>query len=175
MVSLFTILFTLCSFSLSDLALGGSNDSVSEATEAGESCGKSIKALYTQYKEDGKLDFSNASNLINVASLANSISKIKDQDKDTDFYKEFAAGVVSGSMQTVSDSNVNDVISALSDIDLGSIGKAQENSSETASDKGKKVAALLGGAAKSGNSNSSESDNQAGSQLNDLFNNLFGK
>lgn len=175
MVPLVAILFTLCSFSLSDLALGGSKDSVSEATEAGESCGKAIKALYTQYKEDGKLDFSNASNLINAAALANSVSKIKGQDKDTDFYKEFAAGVVSGSMQMVSDSNVNDVISALSDIDLGSIGKKQENSAETSSDKGKKVAALLGGTAKHGDNNNSESDNQAGSQLNDLFDNLFGK
>lgn len=120
------LVLTLCSFSLENLTFGA-RSSVSEATAAGESCGRAVKELYAQYKTDGTLDFSNASNLINLASLTSSLSIIRNQDKDTDFYKEFAAGVLSGASRSAKDVDVEDFIDALSSVDLTSISVMQQS------------------------------------------------
>lgn len=169
---------TLSSFSLSDLA-NSSQSTVSEATASGQACGKAIKGLYTQYKADGKLDMKNATNLLNIASLSASIAQIKDQEKDTDFYKEFATGVVTGSTQIVTTSNVDNVLSTLSGLDLSSLVSSSEttSSSSTTTTSSSASFPMMSGitpSSSNGTSDTSESSAAALSGLTSLLGGLLG-
>ena len=43
------------------------------ATTNGQAAGAALKALYSQYKADGKLDMANLTNIMNLATLANNV------------------------------------------------------------------------------------------------------
>ncbi|MBP5319235.1 MAG: hypothetical protein J6Y77_07525 [Paludibacteraceae bacterium] len=135
-----TIISVLLIAVLGLTACGSSSTSTSSASatstsgmSAGQSCGSALKNLYTQYKADGKLDLQNASNLLNIASLASSVGTIKNAEKNSSYYKSFAQGMISGSMQTVTTSNVDSVISSLSGMDLSALSSKSAQASSTAS------------------------------------------
>lgn len=86
------------------------------ATSNGKSAGAALKALYTQYKADGKLNMKNLSNLMNLATLANNIQDLKGQGNKSAFYKDFAAGLVTGSGNLVNSSNSNAVMGGLTNL-----------------------------------------------------------
>lgn len=88
---------------------------------AGRSCGAALRNLYTQYKVDGKLDMSNTANLLNIAALATSCSEIKNAVKGSDYYKTFAQGLVAGSLETVTETTAENVITSLTGIDLSGL------------------------------------------------------
>ncbi len=109
--------------------IGGSsaNSTSSVATTNGQACGAALKNLYTQYKSDGSLDLKNISNVVNLATLANGVEGLKGQDDKSTFYKEFAAGLVLGSNNLVSQSNSTNVTSSLASLaglDLSSLTSA---------------------------------------------------
>jgi len=95
----------------------------SAAYTAGSTCGSALLALYKQYKADGKIDLSNSSNLLSLAALAGSSSNLKANLKNGEYYKGFANGTMSGSNNLVSNSNVSNVLSSLTGIDLSTFAK----------------------------------------------------
>lgn len=114
----------------------------SEAYNSGSASGKALKALYTQYKADGKkLDMGNMSNILNLASLATSINGIKGQKSNSAFYKDFTKGMILGSTNLVNNSNSSSVMSglgSLANLDLSSLtSTAAELAKQKAEDAAK--------------------------------------
>ena len=85
----------------------------SESYTAGQQSGVALKALYTQYKADGKLDFSNLNNLLNMVNLSAQVQKITKAEKGTVDYSEFGKGMVAGSVNLVNDINKDQVVNVL--------------------------------------------------------------
>ncbi len=85
----------------------------SESYTAGQQSGVALKALYTQYKADGKLDFSNLNNLLNIVNLSAQVQKITKAEKGTVDYSEFGKGLVAGSVNLVNDINKDQVVNVL--------------------------------------------------------------
>ena len=114
---------------LKNLLGGASNsteaaaDSKSSAYSNGQASGVALKALYTQYKADGKnLNMNNIQNMLNLASLATSVQGLK--EADAAYKKEFAKGLVLGSTNLVTTNNSTSVLSSLtsfSNMDLSSL------------------------------------------------------
>lgn len=120
----------------------GSTTEQTTTTEAtpttnGQTAGVALKALYTQYKADGKLDMGNLNNLLNLTALANSIKDLKGQSSKGTFYKEFVQGLISGSNNLVSSSNSTSVMSGLTNlvnnVDLSGLTEKAESTQEKAS------------------------------------------
>ena len=85
----------------------------SESYTAGQQSGVALKALYAQYKADGKLDFSNLNNLLNIVNLSAQVQKITKAEKGTVDYSEFGKGLVAGSVNLVNDINKDQVVNVL--------------------------------------------------------------
>lgn len=101
------------------------------ATTNGKAAGAALKALYTQFKADGKLDMANLTNIMNLATLANNVKDLKGQTNKSAFYKDFASGLVAGSGSLVSNANSTSVMNGLSNlvnnVDLSALqGKATD-------------------------------------------------
>ncbi|MCM1176844.1 MAG: hypothetical protein NC308_10560 [Clostridium sp.] len=111
----------------------------SAAYTSGQTTGAALKALYAQYKADGKkLDMKNAKNLLSLASLATSISGLKDTTKDSSFYKEFATGMVAGSSNLVTTGTSDNVMSSLTTLagmDLSAIAGKSSTASGSSTSK----------------------------------------
>jgi hypothetical protein len=84
-----------------------------ESFAAGQQSGVALKALYDQYKVDGKLDFSNLTNVDNIMNIAAQAQKIKDAEKGSVNYSEFSKGLIVGSTNLITDINVDQVVGAL--------------------------------------------------------------
>ncbi|MBO4580686.1 MAG: hypothetical protein J5701_00165 [Bacteroidales bacterium] len=95
----------------------------SAAFTSGKGFGTSLTALYNSYKSAGKLNLNDATNLLNLASLATYASAIKGNAKNTTFYKEFAAGAVASS-NLITANNVASIISSVINTDINSIVNA---------------------------------------------------
>ena len=110
---------------------------VSEATTNGKSAGVALKALYTQYKADGKLDMSNLTNIANVATLASNVQGLKGQTDKTEFYKDFVSGLILGSNNLVNEDNsslvMNGLTSLVENVDLSGVQSTASEVAATAS------------------------------------------
>ena len=110
---------------------------VSQAAVNGKSAGVALKALYTQYKADGKLDMSNLTNIANVATLTSNIQGLKGQTDKTTFYKDFASGLILGSDNLVNESNssmvMNSLTSLVENVDLTGVQSTTSEVAATAS------------------------------------------
>ena len=108
----------------------------SAATSNGQAAGAALKALYTQYKADGKIDLSNINNIMNLAALANNVKDLKGKTNKSAFYKDFAAGLITGSNSLVTSSNSTAVMNGLSklvnNVDLSGL----QSKTESAASKG---------------------------------------
>ncbi len=92
----------------------------SESYTAGQQSGVALKALYAQYKADGKLDFSNLSNVANILNLSAQVQKVTKAEKGTVDYSEFGKGLVAGSVNLVNELNQEQVVEVLTQ-QLGNI------------------------------------------------------
>ena len=95
-------------------------EAVSESYTAGQQSGVSLKALYNQYKADGKLDFSNLSNITNILNVSAQVQKIAQAEKGSVNYSDFSKGLIEGSLNLVNELNVEQVTETLVS-QLGSI------------------------------------------------------
>ena len=111
-------------------------ETVATATSDGQAAGVALKALYGQYKADGKLDMSNLTNLMNLAALATSVQNLKGQTDKTTFYKDFAKGLISGSNNLVNAGNSTSIMSGLqnlvNNVDLSGLTASAEEKAESA-------------------------------------------
>lgn len=105
----------------------GSSSSVSAGVTGGQASGAALKNLYTQYQADGKIDVTNINNVVNLATLANGIQGLKDQDDKSAFYADFAKGLVLGSGNLISNTaapSVTNSLSGLANTDLSALTNA---------------------------------------------------
>ena len=111
-------------------------ETVALATSEGQAAGVALKALYGQYKTDGKLDMSNLTNLMNLAALATSVQNLKGQTDKTTFYKDFVKGLISGSNNLVNENNSTSIMSGLqnlvNNVDLSGLTASAEEKAESA-------------------------------------------
>jgi hypothetical protein len=114
--------------------LGGASSSTEAAAEtkssaysSGQTSGAALKALYSQYKADGKnLNMNNMQNMLNLASLATNVQGLK--TADSDYKKEFVKGLILGSTNLVTNNNSTSVLSSLTNVakmDLSSLINAE--------------------------------------------------
>ena len=108
------------------------NVSAVNGSANGQAAGAALKALYAQYKADGnKLNMTNLTNIVNLTTLANNVQGLKGMSNKTDFYKEFATGLVMGSNNLVSQSNSNSIMNGLqnlvNNVDLSGLQSKTEN------------------------------------------------
>ena len=120
---------------------------VSEATTNGKAAGAALKALYTQYKADKKLDMSNLNNIANVATLSANIQGLKGQSNKGAFYKDFAAGLISGSNNLVNESNstkvMNTLTSLVENVDISGAEQKATEVATTATEKASSAASSV--------------------------------
>ena len=99
----------------------------SSAYSSGQTSGAALKALYSQYKADGKnLNMNNMQNMLNLASLATNVQGLK--TADSDYKKEFVKGLILGSTNLVTNNNSTSVLSSLTNfakMDLSSLINAE--------------------------------------------------
>lgn len=105
---------------LAGMLSGAQSTAQSESYTAGQQSGVALKALYTQYKADGKLDFSNLSNLANILNLSAQVQKITKAEQGTVDYSEFGQGLIAGSVNLVNEINQAQVVEVLTQ-QLGNI------------------------------------------------------
>ena len=91
------------------LGMGGNSD----GSVNGQTSGAALKSLYSQYKTDGKVDLANLNNVISMAQLVNGIQGLKNVDDKSKFYGDFAAGLILGSNNLVTQQTSNPVTSTL--------------------------------------------------------------
>lgn len=143
----------------------------SVATTNGQTAGVALKALFTQYKADGKkLDMSNINNLLNLTALANSVKDLKGKTNKSSFYKDFAKGLISGSNNLINSSNsssvMNGLTSLVNNVDLSGLTATAESAASTATSA---ISSALSGAsdkATTAVSNTSEIASSVSSILN---------
>ena len=114
-------------------------ETASTATVDGKAAGVALRALFTQYKADGKFDMGNLNNLLNLTSLANNIQGLKGQTNKGAFYKDFASGLVMGSNNLVTEQNTTSVMDGLTNlvnnVDLSGLTQKAEETQATVADK----------------------------------------
>ena len=108
----------------------GAGSSTETPTGSGQASGAALRNLYTQYKADGnKVDMTNLNNILNLATLSQAITELKDAGKvdKSDYVREFATGLILGSNNLVNQTNSTPVVSNLTNIagiDLSSVTSA---------------------------------------------------
>ena len=114
-------------------------ETASTATVDGKAAGVALRALFTQYKADGKFDMGNLNNLLNLTSLANNIQGLKGQTNKGAFYKDFASGLVMGSNKLVTEQNTTSVMDGLTNlvnnVDLSGLTQKAEETQATVAEK----------------------------------------
>lgn len=108
------------------------------ATTNGKAAGAALKALYTQYKTDGKLNISNLTNIANITTLATNVKGLKGQTDKTAFYKDFAAGLITGSDNLVTEDTSGSIMSGLTslanNVDLSNVKGLLTSTSSSSED-----------------------------------------
>ena len=109
----------------------------SAAYTSGQSAGTALRALYTQYKTNGKIDMSNLSTLTNILTLTNSYQTLKNAEKGSGAYTDFTKGLMVGSSNLVTPSNTEIVMDNLSNVlgklDTSTITNALQQGTNAAS------------------------------------------
>ncbi|MBQ7697179.1 MAG: hypothetical protein IJT35_01170 [Paludibacteraceae bacterium] len=111
---------------------------VSSATSSdGMAAGQALSAIYKQYKADGKYDYTNLNNALNTIKLLQSCQNLKSNAKNSTYWKNFAAGLVLGSNNLVTDqlsgTVTNSLNSLVSNVDTQKLQSAGQNATDAIS------------------------------------------
>lgn len=113
---------------------GMTQNLASMGSSGGNTSGRALTALLGQYLKDGKLDTSNLSTLINLATLASSIQGLKGNSNNTNVLSDFAQGLVRGSNNQITPANSSTVTTILANlannVDLSSLASVLTRSAE---------------------------------------------
>lgn len=96
-------------------ALSGQSSEPAGTTQ-GKTAGTALRSLYTQYKADGKIDTKNITNILNMLTLVNSCSELKNNKSDKTYLKNFTQGLVLGSSNLVTTNNSTSVLCGLTSL-----------------------------------------------------------
>ncbi len=144
------MIMLLSSFSLKNLLGGKSSTPASETTVTtpsdGQAAGAALKALYAQYKADGKFDAGNINNIMNTVSLINSCKNLKSSIKDGEYWKSFCSGLILGSDNLVTENIADNVTTQLStlieNVDTSKLESASNNTLAAAQTVGQSANAI---------------------------------
>lgn len=95
---------------------GGAN---ANGSVNGQASGAALKSLYSQYKTDGKVDLTNLNNIVSMAQLVNGIQGLKNVEEKSKFYGDFAAGLILGSNNLVTQQTSKPVTGTLQNLVTG--------------------------------------------------------
>jgi hypothetical protein len=114
----FVVCFAVClmTSSCGIIGIGTKNGS---ASVSGQASGAALKSLYSQYQTDGQIDITNLNNIIMLAQLSNGIQGLKDVDDKSEFYNQFAQGLILGSDRLVTKNTASSVTSTLQSLASG--------------------------------------------------------
>lgn len=90
-----------------------SNTNQSSAVTSGQNAGTALQALYTQYKADGKYDYTNLQNIMNTVTLIGNCEGLKQNYKEQGYLTDFSKGLIIGSLGLITQNNVETVTSNL--------------------------------------------------------------
>lgn len=93
--------------------LRSSSAGTSGGTTSGSSIGGALASIFTQYKTDGKLDLSNLSNILNIATILNDLKGMKNSGVAALQSSDFINGLIAGSNNLVNKANSGKVIDGL--------------------------------------------------------------
>lgn len=127
-------------------------EQTTSGTVNGKAAGVALKAIYKQYKADGKLDIKNLTNIANIATLATNIAGLKGLTDKSTFYMDFVSGLILGSENLVNQGNSSTIMGGLlnlaNNVDLsniaGILGNAKTSSSGEASELTSSLTSILG-------------------------------
>lgn len=114
----FTVCLAICLMTASCGILGVGTKSGS-ASVSGQASGAALKSLYSQYQTDGQIDITNLNNIIMLAQLSNGIQGLKGVDDKSEFYSQFAQGLILGSDRLVTKNNANTITGTLQSLASG--------------------------------------------------------
>lgn len=109
-----TAALVLAAFMTTSCGLLSGASASATPSSSGTTTGSALYSLFTQFLKDGKLDTSNLSNIINLATLATSIQGLKGKSDNSSTLADFAAGLVKGSNNTISQPNSSTITNILS-------------------------------------------------------------
>ena len=101
-------------------------------TEIGVNAGKAIQALYTQYKADGKFDYTNFNNISNTMLLLAATHDLPANTKNGDYMKQFGQGMMLSAVDLINKDNVTAVTNNLTEIATQYAAEAGEKVAEKA-------------------------------------------
>ena len=123
--------------------LGGTTATTDNSSAAGTTTGSALTQLLAQYMKDGKLDVTNLNNIINLATIANSIQTLKGKIANSKL-ADFASGLVTGSNNQISDTNsstiTNILASLANNVDLSSLASLLTRAGDITEEEVSKVA-----------------------------------
>jgi len=119
-------------------------DKQATAFSSGQGAGNALLSLYTQYKADGRYDYTNIQNLMNTMSLVANCEGLKSNFKDTDYLKQFGTGLIASSLGLVTQNNVQTVTNSLVDMVKNSEAvQDAANKAQNAADKTSQYASAI--------------------------------
>jgi hypothetical protein len=125
----------------------GATQTLSESYTAGQQSGVALKALYNQYKADGKLDFSNLSNVANILNISAQVQKLTQADKDSVSYTDFSRGLIEGSVNLVNELNAEQVtetlVSKLGNIDTTKLNETADKAQTAVSNVSSAASSIM--------------------------------
>ena len=123
----FVFCFAVCLMT-SSCGIFGIGTKNGSASLSGQASGAALKSLYSQYQTDGQIDITNLNNIIMLAQLSNGIQGLKGVDDKSEFYNEFAQGLILGSDRLVTKNTAGTVTNTLQSLvsgtDLSTIAAA---------------------------------------------------
>ncbi len=117
-----TLAMTSCSLFQS----AASSNTVAQAS--GQACGSAVQGLYSSYKNTGKVDLTNTTNLNNALALATAYTNLKQNKDNTSYRNSFTTGLILSSAGLITQSNANQFIDKL----LSTAGLSNINSQNIA-------------------------------------------
>ena len=122
----------------------------SATSNDGMAAGRALNALYKQYKADGKYDYTNLNNALNTIQLLQSCQNLKYNAKNSSYWKNFAAGLVLGSNNLVTDqlsgvvtNSLNNLVSNVDTQKLQSAGQNATDAINTAKQTASSISNIL--------------------------------
>ncbi len=123
----FVFCFAVCLMT-SSCGIFGIGTKNGSASVSGQASGAALKSLYSQYQTDGQIDITNLNNILMLAQLSNGIQGLKGVDDKSEFYNEFAQGLILGSDRLVTKNTAGTVTNTLQSLvsgtDLSTIAAA---------------------------------------------------
>ncbi|PLX07164.1 MAG: hypothetical protein C0596_12275 [Marinilabiliales bacterium] len=101
------------------------------ANASGVSCGKLLTEMHDDYKASGKVNLTDTNTILNIIELGGYYKTLKAHENDAAYKKAFAAGLVTGSDNQITEENSMAVVEAL--LDMEKITEITEQTSSTAS------------------------------------------